>query len=129
MHAMGVEIAGAMDIKHHAAGTYVCVPGPRYNTKAESIMFKDVLGVHVIGMTMATECALAREAEMCYQPIACVTDYDAWSDHHVSAKIVRETMRQNSHNIQALIFKMIEAMPVKQTDQCGCWHALQDAKQ
>lgn len=129
LRKLGIEQADQLGLAVHQSGTYVCIPGPRYNTKAESVMFKEVLGVHVIGMTMATECALAREAEICYQPIACVTDYDAWSDHAVNAKMVRETMQANAANLKKLVFAIIPQIPAEQSDACGCWHALQDAKQ
>ncbi len=129
LRSLGISQAKQLGLAIHEQGTYVCIPGPRYNTKAESLMFKDTLGVHVIGMTMATECALAREAEICYQPIACVTDYDAWSDHAVSAKMVRETMQANAASLKKLAFAMIPKIPAEHSDACGCWHALQDAKQ
>ncbi|OGT31572.1 MAG: methylthioadenosine phosphorylase [Gammaproteobacteria bacterium RIFCSPHIGHO2_12_FULL_35_23] len=129
LRQLGIKEAEQMGLAHHQVGTYICIPGPRYSTRAESIFFKDVLKVQVVGMTMATECTLARELEMCYMPIACVTDYDAWTNNLVSAKEVREVMQANVLNVKELIFKMLAKIPNEQTDQCICWHALQDAKQ
>jgi 5'-methylthioadenosine phosphorylase len=127
--SIGIDVATEMGLTHHETGNYVCIQGPRYSTQAESIFFQQALKGHVIGMTMATESALAREMEICYQPIACVTDYDAWSDHHVSAKEVREVMQANVKNVKELIFNIVKRIPAEQTDACGCWHALADAKQ
>lgn len=75
----------------HDGGTYVCMEGPAFSTKAESLMNRNAFGGSVIGMTAVPECKLAREAEIAYCLVAMVTDYDSWHpDHaHVSVDMVR----------------------------------------
>ena len=65
----------------HAGGTYVCMEGPQFSTRAESQLYRS-WGAHVIGMTNLQEAKLAREAELCFATLALATDYDCWNPDH-----------------------------------------------
>ncbi len=119
-----VETADRMRTDCHATGTYVCIEGPRFSTKAESKMHRS-WGADIIGMTLVPECVLAREAEICYACIATVTDYDVWKDHMVNAEEVARTMKQNLEKIKRLITETVAALPKERT--CDCGHALKNA--
>lgn len=116
--------ASDLHIASHNVGTYVCVEGPRFSTKAESKMFK-VWGADVVGMTLVPECVLAREAEICYATIATVTDYDVWKDQVVSAREVGKIMEQNVEKVKKIVAKAIPQIPRQR--KCECSTALQNA--
>jgi len=119
-----IEVAKNTGIGAHTTGTYVCIEGPRFSTKAESKMFQN-WGADVIGMTLVPECVLAREAEICYASIATVTDYDVWKDHPVSAEEVLTRMKTNLEKVKRIIAETVAAMPRERS--CGCKNALQNA--
>jgi 5'-methylthioadenosine phosphorylase len=101
-------------------GTYVCMEGPQFSTKAESMTYRS-WGMDVIGMTNLQEAKLAREAEICYITMALVTDYDCWHPDHDSvtvADIVRN-LHQNSENAQKIIRAAVKRLPVERTCKCG----------
>ena len=96
-----------LGIKAHKGGTYCCMEGPGFSTKAES-NFHRKMGYSIIGMTMATEAKLAREAGFHYAPVSLVTDYDCWKEgEEVDQHKVSETMTKNIHNIRRLLVKII----------------------
>ncbi len=107
-------------------GTYLCIEGPQFSTRAESFLYRD-FGVDVIGMTNATEARLAREAEMCYVTIALPTDYDCWHDGHedVTVGSVVETLRSNTQKARSLILAAIEDLD--SATPCACGQALAGA--
>jgi 5'-methylthioadenosine phosphorylase len=110
----------------HAKGTYVCMEGPAFSTRAESKLYRS-WGADIIGMTALPEAKLAREAEMCYAVIACVTDYDSWWDpgKPVDVATVIKTLNENialSKHIVKLAVKKIPAHT-----ECNCAHALDGA--
>lgn len=119
-------IATAKDagINAHNTGTYVCIEGPRFSTKAESRMFRS-WGADVVGMTVVPECVLAREAEMCYASIATVTDYDVWKDHPVCVDEILNTLRASIENIKKIIVEAVARMPKERG--CDCGSALKSA--
>ncbi|MEM3421540.1 MAG: S-methyl-5'-thioadenosine phosphorylase [Candidatus Hadarchaeum sp.] len=119
-----IEAAKRTGIEAHPTGTYVCIEGPRFSTKAESRMFQS-WGADVIGMTLVPECVLAREAEICYASIATVTDYDVWKEHPVSTEEVLKTMRSNLEKVKRLIAETIAIIP--QERSCECKNALKNA--
>ena len=119
-----IEVAEEMKMSYHKTGTYVCVEGPRFSTKAESKMFRS-WGADVVGMTLVPECVLAREAEICYASIATVTDYDVWKDHPVSAGEVARTMKENIEKVKNVIMETIARIPKERT--CECKDALKSA--
>ncbi|HUF93262.1 MAG TPA: S-methyl-5'-thioadenosine phosphorylase [Candidatus Limnocylindria bacterium] len=110
----------------HDGGTYVCIEGPQFSTKAESRIYRS-WGVDVIGMTNMPEAKLAREAELCYATLALATDYDVWHDTHASVSV--ETVIQNLlHNVATakdVLRRVIPAIAGPRT--CACPTLLQSA--
>jgi 5'-methylthioadenosine phosphorylase len=111
----------------HSGGTYVCMEGPQFSTRAESNLYRS-WGADVIGMTNLTEAKLAREAEICYATMALVTDYDCWHPEHddVSIDQILEYLRQNSAMAQTILRTSIAGAAARNRD-CGCANALQFA--
>jgi len=110
----------------HWGGTYLCIEGPQFSTRAESRIYRG-WGVDVIGMTNLQEAKLAREAEICYATLALVTDYDVWheTEEDVSVEAVVRILRQNVETAKRLIVAAIPRIP--ESRDCGCGHALRDA--
>ncbi len=121
-----IDTAKGLGLSVHEKGTYVCIEGPRYSTRAESRFFRDHLKADVIGMTLVPECILAREMEICYVSIATVTDYDVWADKPVSTKEVIDTLKKNVINTKRLLRELIPKIPLERN--CFCRDALRDAK-
>ena len=119
-----IAVAHDMKISSHKTGTYVCIEGPRFSTKAESKMYR-MWGADVVGMTVVPECILAREAEICYASISTVTDYDVWKDHPVCVDDVMVTMRANIENVKLIIAETVARLPKEASCECG--HALRGA--
>jgi len=119
-----VNAADDINISTHNAGTYVCIEGPRFSTKAESRMFR-MWRADVVGMTLVPECVLAREAEICYSSIATVTDYDVWRDQPVSVDVVLKTMSENVEKVKRIISEAISKIPKERG--CDCKSSLQSA--
>ena len=107
-------------------GTYVCMEGPQFSTRAESNLYRS-WGADVIGMTNLQEAKLAREAEICYATLAMVTDYDCWREGHddVTVEQVVAVLHQNADNGTKVVRAAIAAMPKERT--CGCVDALKYA--
>ena len=112
------KVAIKEKLRFHDTGTYVCIEGPRFSTKAESRMYQN-WGADVVGMTLVPECVLAREAEICYASIAMVTDYDVWKDHPVCVDDVVKTMKANIQNVKQIITETIKKVPKEKECQCG----------
>lgn len=110
----------------HVGGTYVCIEGPQFSTKAESRLYRQ-WGVDVIGMTNLPEAKLAREAELCYATMALVTDYDCW--HESEASVTVEAILETLHRNVALAKRVIRAAVsvAKQPRACLCGQALHNA--
>jgi len=107
-------------------GTYVCMEGPQFSTRAESNLYRS-WGADVIGMTNLQEAKLAREAEICYATMAMVTDYDCWREGHdaVTVEQVVAVLNQNAANATKVVAAAIAAIPVRRT--CACATALKYA--
>src|SRR5277367_3707572 len=107
-------------------GTYVCMEGPQFSTRAESNLYRS-WGADIIGMTNLQEAKLAREAEICYATMAMVTDYDCWHDGHDSVTVdqVVAVLHQNSANAAQAVRAAVAAMPGERN--CPCATALQFA--
>ena len=107
-------------------GTYVCMEGPQFSTKAESNTYRS-WGMDLIGMTNLQEAKLAREAEICYTTMALVTDYDCWHPAHdaVTVAEVIANLRKNSENAQKIIRAAVQQLPAART--CRCKDALRNA--
>lgn len=103
------ESAGA---RVHRGGTYVCIEGPAFSTRAESNLYRS-WGADVVGMTNQTEAKLAREAEIAFATLALATDYDCWHDEHedVTVEAVLEVIRQNVENAKATLRNLCREFP------------------
>ncbi len=112
------DVAADMKIKYHVGGTYVCVEGPRFSTRAESNMFRKMDG-HIIGMTAVPECQLARELGMCYCSLATVTDYDSWKDEAVDIGMVIKTMSECLAKVLTLLEKGLPKIDCAES-HCNC---------
>ncbi len=115
-----------LGITIHDGGTYVCMEGPAFSTRAESHFYRSI-NADVIGMTNLTEAKLAREAEICYATLALVTDYDCWrtSDADVDVQDILRVMAGNIANAKKMI---VAAAPKVGADRkCGCADALKFA--
>jgi 5'-methylthioadenosine phosphorylase len=119
-----ISIARKMAFSFHEQGTYVCIEGPRFSTKAESKLFRS-WGADIIGMTLVPECVLAREAEICYASISTITDYDVWKDHPVSAEEVVATMKLNAEKLKRFLYNTIKYLP--ENSNCTCRKSLNSA--
>ncbi len=120
------EAAGEAGATAHRGGTYVCIEGPNFSTRAESKIYRS-WGVDVIGMTNIPEARLAREAEICYGTVALATDYDCWHEEHddVSVDAVLAIIRQNVATARGIIKAAAGRIAARRT--CGCGSALQYA--
>lgn len=115
------------DIPVHDGGTYVCMEGPAFSTRAESEMHRQ-WGASLIGMTAMPEARFAREAEMCYATLALPTDYDVWKeDDQVDVESVLAILQQNVANARQVLSDAIPAIPLEEEDQCDASRALENA--
>jgi 5'-methylthioadenosine phosphorylase len=110
----------------HRGGTYLCIEGPQFSTRAESRIYRS-WGVDVIGMTNLQEAKLAREAEICYATLALVTDYDVWheTEEDVTVEAVVAILLENAARAGAILRRAARAIPAAR--HCPCAHALRDA--
>ena len=110
----------------HAGGTYLCMEGPQFSTRAESFLYRS-WGADVIGMTNLQEAKLAREAEMCFATLALATDYDCWNTEagDVVIEDVLAILSKNVATAQHLIGQAIKRLPAERA--CPCAQALKDA--
>lgn len=110
----------------HDGGTYICIEGPQFSTRAESNLYR-AWGVDVISMTAMQEARLAREAELCYATLALVTDYDCWrpSVGAVDIAEILRVMRQNVERAQQIIVHLAKEIRAHERS-CRCAHALQN---
>ncbi|MBZ5720475.1 MAG: S-methyl-5'-thioadenosine phosphorylase [Acidobacteriia bacterium] len=101
-------------------GTYLCMEGPQFSTKAESNVYRS-WGMDVIGMTNLQEAKLAREAEICYVTVAMVTDYDCWHPHHDSVTVeqIVAVLLKNAENAGRVVRTTVAAMPRGRSCKCG----------
>jgi 5'-methylthioadenosine phosphorylase len=115
-----------LNYKVHPIGTYICIEGPRFSTKAESYYYRTVLKADVIGMTLIPECILAREMEMCFVSISTITDYDVWAEVSVSSKEIIETLSKNVDKIKKLLLTIIPNI-TEERNICNCSKSLENA--
>lgn len=120
------EAARAAGATVHRGGTYICMEGPAFSTRAESTMYRS-FGVSVIGMTNIPEAKLAREAEICYGVIALATDYDCWHESHedVSVDAILAIIRNNVAMAKKIIGHAVRGIGSERG--CPCASALQYA--
>ena len=121
------QACDAVGVVGKSGGTYVCMEGPQFSTRAESNLYRS-WGADVIGMTNLQEAKLAREAEICYATMAMVTDYDCWREGHddVTVDQVVAVLHQNADNAAKVVRAAIAEMP-KGDKACACVDALKYA--
>ena len=116
----------AAGVEHQRGGTYVCMEGPQFSTKAESNLYR-TWQADVIGMTAMQEAKLAREAELCYAALAMVTDYDCWHPSHDSVTVdqIIAVLVRNAKNACEVVRHAVAGLP--RTRGCHCGSALENA--
>ncbi len=124
----GIAAAAARKVvrRVHRRGTYLCIEGPAFSTRAESNIYRK-WGVDVIGMTNMPEAKLAREAELCYAALALATDYDCWheSEGDVSVDAILAILERNAENSRKIVREVAKRLPL--SGECGCGGALKHA--
>jgi 5'-methylthioadenosine phosphorylase len=127
-----VHVATPLDIVTHLDGTYVCMEGPQFSTRAESLMHQK-WGGDLIGMTAMPEAKLAREAQMCYTLVALASDYDCWRPHDRSKgkqtllKEILSNLKTATDNSLSLIQALLASNEVLVADDCPCRKSLEMA--
>jgi 5'-methylthioadenosine phosphorylase len=121
-----VQSAQKLGAAVHPRGTYVCMEGPQFSTRAESFLYRQ-WGADVIGMTNLQEAKLAREAEICFATLALATDYDCWHEVHDDVVIgdVLRILNENVATAQRVIADAVPQLPAQRT--CACARALEHA--
>ncbi|MET0650454.1 MAG: S-methyl-5'-thioadenosine phosphorylase [Pyrinomonadaceae bacterium] len=121
------ESCRVAEVNVHRGGTYLCMEGPAFSTKAESKVYRS-WGMDIIGMTNLQEAKLAREAEICYATLALVTDYDCWHEAHdaVSVETVVEYLNKNVRNAQVIMREAVRRL-ADAPRACGCGSAIKNA--
>ena len=121
---MAYSLAKESGLPVHLGGTYCNMEGPQFSSRAESLAYRQ-LGFSLIGMTQAVEAKLARELEMCFLPLALVTDYDCWhqSEESVTVEMVIANLNRGVANMKKLLPLIIRELPEKR-DSCPCASAL-----
>src|SRR5215203_4314609 len=114
------ESCGVAEVNVHRGGTYLCMEGPAFSTKAESNVYRS-WGMDIIGMTNLQEAKLAREAEICYVTVAMVTDYDCWHPDHdaVTVTDIIANLTKNAENAAKVVSAAVAAMPEARSCKCG----------
>ena len=120
------DAAREIGVRAHAGGTLIVMEGPLFSTRAESELYRS-WGASIIGMTALPEAKLAREAEMCYATLACVTDFDTWHPDHdsVSVELVVSNLMKNVAVGQRIVRRLIASVPGR--EGCVCPNALENA--
>jgi 5'-methylthioadenosine phosphorylase len=121
-----LQSARAAKARVHDGGTYVCIEGPAFSTRAESLT-NHQLGYSVVGMTNLGEAKCAREAEIAYATLAMITDYDCWKrdEAHVTIEMVLEYLHRNAETAQRILTRTIPQIP--SVPDWPCHHALKNA--
>jgi 5'-methylthioadenosine phosphorylase len=122
-----IAAAGHCGATVHGGGTYICMEGPAFSTRAESAFYRKTLAPAVIGMTAIPEAKLAREAELCYGMLALATDYDCWheTEADVTVEAVLAVLKANTDLAHRIIHQMAQSLP--ETTQCQELRAAQNA--
>jgi len=121
-----LRAAQKAEARVHAEGTYVCMEGPQFSTRAESNLYRQ-WGADVIGMTNLQEAKLAREAEICYATLALSTDYDCWHETHddVTVDAILEVLRKNVALAKKVIKNIV--LLIEERSPCDCHQALKNS--
>ncbi|ABM79900.1 S-methyl-5'-thioadenosine phosphorylase [Hyperthermus butylicus] len=123
-----ISTARELGYRVHPRGTYICIEGPRFSTRAESRVWREVFKADIIGMTLVPEVNLACEAQLCYATIALVTDYDVWAERPVTAEEVARVMKENTEKAKKILYKLIPRLPPEPDKaRCSCCSSLETA--
>jgi 5'-methylthioadenosine phosphorylase len=127
LNDLAAQTATASEASVHVGGTYVCMEGPQFSTRAESHFYRQAANATVIGMTALPEAKLAREAEMCYGMLAMATDYDCWhkEQEDVSVDAILAVLKANAAMANRIVKETALRLP--QTSACACQSAAQYA--
>lgn len=106
LQKMIVEVCKDVGVKHGSGGSYICIEGPQFSSKAESHIYRS-FGASVIGMTNVPEAYLAKEAGIAYATIAMVTDYDCWKEEHCTLEEILKVMSTNNQSAHAVLKKLL----------------------
>ena len=108
-------------------GTYICMEGPQFSTRAESNFYRKTVNASVIGMTALPEAKLAREAELCYAMLAMGTDFDCWHEEadDVNIETVLKVMNKNTNNAHKIILQLAKSLPKRA--HCTCQQSAKNA--
>lgn len=106
-----IDACRAENVVTHDTGTYVCMEGPAFSTRAESNLYRS-WGADLVGMTALPEAKLALEAEMAYATVAQITDYDCWLDETVTVDTVVQRMKNNAENVRRVLKRLIPMIPL-----------------
>ncbi|MCJ7582187.1 MAG: S-methyl-5'-thioadenosine phosphorylase [Candidatus Aminicenantes bacterium] len=119
------DVGKELNLSIHRGGTYICIEGPAFSTKAESKIYRQ-WDCDIIGMTGATEAKLCREAEICYATLSLVTDYDVWheSEEPVTAELIFENLGQNIKNAKKILKQAVRSIPDHPFQECRCQRSL-----
>ncbi|MBI2650894.1 S-methyl-5'-thioadenosine phosphorylase [Candidatus Woesearchaeota archaeon] len=119
------ETAKRLKIPYHEKGTMVTIEGPRFSTRAESNLFRS-WGCDTINMTTVPECVLAREAGICYQPIAMSTDYDCFMEDKAAVSVdeILKVMKENAEKVKKIL---LESIPKIKFTECNCRESIKTA--
>ena len=125
LYDSGKEVGATM----HLGGTYVNMEGPQFSTKAESNLYRS-WGMDIIGMKNLAEAKLAREAEICYASLACITDYDCWHaeeepDDTVSVEMIIQNLLKNVDTSKNIVKAVLPKLGSSRS--CACQGALKDS--
>lgn len=121
-----IDACRAEGIETRDSGTYVCIEGPAFSSRAESNLYRS-FGADLVGMTAVPEAKLALEAEMAYATVAQVTDYDCWADETVTVETVMARMKNNVRNVEKALKRIIPAIPLGSEPQNPASSALRYA--
>jgi len=117
---VAAEACGEAQASHHVGGSYVCIEGPQFSTRAESELYRS-WGLDIVGMTNLQEARLAREAEICYVTLAMVTDYDCWHPEHdsVTAEQILANLVRNADTAKRVVRAALRRLPVARDCECA----------
>jgi len=115
-----VEACAEVGVTHHVGGSYVCIEGPQFSTRAESELYRS-WGMDLVGMTNLQEARLAREAEICYATLAMVTDYDCWHPEHDSVTVdqIFSNLSRNAATAKAVLRAAVDRLPTPRDCECA----------
>ncbi len=123
--AQAAELAGRIGVITHPGGIYYNMEGPQFSSRGESNTYRQ-LGYSVIGMTQAVEAKLARELEMCFLPLAFITDYDCWHQEPVNVEMVVSYLQKNVGTAKEIVFELCRELPPTRKG-CSCGQSLAQA--